>query len=341
MERHTGGLSDDMRQKLMEVQQRAKEKAQLPTTAHIADDAASNASQGPAQSLNPSQPVDLDPDSIFLPADESVPASDPASDPASGPAPAPLSTGPPGSPKRAHSPPTDDVGSGVEEIQPPSKKRSKSGKAAAKSSSLAKEKTPAKKPKKSRKKTIEERAQGLANFNNLFNQNVHRDVAANQGRTDALIFTSTHKNKALKEIVDSIPLEDRSTARVDLKRLHTAASGISGNCLMDAKTGGWMMTGMLSALTHYQMLGVSFMVGRESGGVAPAGGLLADTMGLGSKSTLCCKAIRLTNLSRNRNGHCHHHQRPQCNTRRTKDDPHCCELLDHLAVAYGARKACA
>lgn len=41
---------------------------------------------------------------------------------------------------------------------------------------------------------------------------------------------------------------------------------------------------MISSLTHYQMIGAAVMRRRETGDAEPRGGLLADAMGLGSKS---------------------------------------------------------
>lgn len=38
------------------------------------------------------------------------------------------------------------------------------------------------------------------------------------------------------------------------------------------------MKNMRSTLSHYQMLGVSFMRERETAGIEPAGGIVADAM---------------------------------------------------------------
>lgn len=72
-------------------------------------------------------------------------------------------------------------------------------------------------------------------------------------------------------------------AKIDKKQLNDALKHFtpSSSVQPDEGTQGWKMKGMKSSLSHYQMLGVSFMRERETAGIAPAGGILADAMGLG------------------------------------------------------------
>lgn len=197
----------------------------------------------------------------------------------------------------AHS--TEPDSAAEEESEPPpKKKRLNAGKTKAppkpKGSQPKKKgpklsKTPrapkAPKPPKKPKKVVanQQRTNNLVNLAGLYSTNVFRDVANNQGRDQAPTFTAKRKAQVLKQLVDSIPAECRNTAKIDKKQLNDAARALQGHCLADPTTGGWLLTGMKSALTHYQMLGVSFMRGRETGGEEPRGGLLADAMGLGSR----------------------------------------------------------
>jgi len=188
-------------------------------------------------------------------------------------------------------------GSDIEEVASPPRKQAKIGKAGSKSKSrkqaskkskaAAKLINPFKKakpPKKEKKLTrMEQNARNIANFNGLYSNNVFRDIATNLGRDEAPRFQATRKQEALKQLLASIPEDCRPLARYDKKQLDEAAKALKGKCATDPITQGWKMTGMTSSLTHYQMLGVSYMRTREEQMVEPRGGLLADSMGLGSK----------------------------------------------------------
>ena len=131
----------------------------------------------------------------------------------------------------------------------------------------------------------EKRGAQTCNIDRLMTSNVFRDAQTNTGREEPATFTSTQKNKALKELIASIPEETRSLAHMDQVQVRKATNDFTGHgaCKSDGH-GGWLVKGMISSLSHYQMIGAAVMRRRETGDVEPRGGLLADAMGLGSKS---------------------------------------------------------
>ena len=175
-----------------------------------------------------------------------------------------------------------DSGASDADVSIPKQKRKRSGKPHPSSRSKKKAKiTPIKtKPPTKRQ---QQQVQNLANLNTLGNSSVFTAAQTNTARKEQPGFTDRRKDVAFKELIASIPEESRSTAKVDVKQLRDATKKFTGqgSCYSDEK-GGWIVKGMESSLTHYQMLGVSFMREREDlDSEAPHGGLLADEMGLG------------------------------------------------------------
>ncbi|KAI9665547.1 MAG: hypothetical protein M1831_001690 [Alyxoria varia] len=137
--------------------------------------------------------------------------------------------------------------------------------------------------KESKKQQAEnQRLNNLFNASSLTSSSVFRAAQTNNARSEQPTFSSRRKDEALKELLASIPEKSREAAKVDTKQLLVASKKFTGrgSCKSDGH-GKWQVTGMRSALDHYQMLGVSFMRERETTPVVPAGGLLADDMGLG------------------------------------------------------------
>lgn len=109
-----------------------------------------------------------------------------------------------------------------------------------------------------------------------------RDIENNTGATYQPTFTSTKKPQALKELIASIPLEHRDENQMDAKAIFAAAKHFTPatSCRPDGE-GGWKVNGMVSCLSHYQMLGTSFMRQQETQEVEePRGGIVADGMGM-------------------------------------------------------------
>ncbi|KAJ3579204.1 hypothetical protein NPX13_g1368 [Xylaria arbuscula] len=100
---------------------------------------------------------------------------------------------------------------------------------------------------------------------------------------------ATRKGDQLEQIMKSLPqnADERSAAR-DRRQLDKAARSFGyGNCT--AVDGKWLVKGMKSTLHAHQVIGTSWMLGRELGVGGPQGGILADEMGMGKTlQTLAC-----------------------------------------------------
>ena len=138
-----------------------------------------------------------------------------------------------------------------------------------------------KKPKKiSKKDHIQARNAAIyTNLNGLTTNNMFRDVENNRASAAPSIETSTKKPQALKELLASIPLEHRDEGRMDTKAIFAAARYFTPatSCRPDGK-GEWTVGGLKSSLTHYQMLGTSFMRKQETQAEDTKGGIIADAM---------------------------------------------------------------
>ncbi|KAF2032710.1 hypothetical protein EK21DRAFT_98852 [Setomelanomma holmii] len=114
----------------------------------------------------------------------------------------------------------------------------------------------------------------------LFNSNVFEQQAGDD-EADQPTFRSRNKTDALKELIASIPLEDKKQARADISVLVAATKDFDGKGSCKALGGNWLVKGMKTSLKSYQVLGSAFMRRRENAAEQPKGGLMADQMGLG------------------------------------------------------------
>lgn len=114
----------------------------------------------------------------------------------------------------------------------------------------------------------------------LFNANVFEQQAG-QDAADQPTFQARIKTDALKELIASVPIEDKKEARSDISALLNATKDFDGYGSVKTHQGGWLVKGMKTALKAYQVLGSSFMRRRENATERPRGGLMADQMGLG------------------------------------------------------------
>jgi hypothetical protein len=114
----------------------------------------------------------------------------------------------------------------------------------------------------------------------LFNSNVFQQQAgANAAEQPA--FRSRVKADALKELIASVPLEDKQKAKSDMNILLAATKDFDGKGSVKPDGGLWRVKGMRTSLKGYQILGTAFMRRRENDAAEPRGGLMADQMGLG------------------------------------------------------------
>jgi SNF2 family DNA or RNA helicase len=147
--------------------------------------------------------------------------------------------------------------------------------------SSAKTKT-SKRTKKREEKSHKSDAAKLFSLFNLGATDVFRDSAMAVEGPDQPLFTERLKDKALKELVASVPEEHRGLAKLEADQLLEATKDFIGHgaCFSD-QNGGWTVRGMVTSLKHYQVLGAAFMRRRENTVEEPKGGLIADDMGLG------------------------------------------------------------
>jgi hypothetical protein len=162
------------------------------------------------------------------------------------------------------------------------------------SSSKGKGKGPKPKAKTTRSKAAPKKASGpkktakgrreadhaLRQATSLFNSNVFEQQAGEDEREQPT-FMSRNKQSALKELIASVPIEDKKQARSDMAVLLAATKEFDGRGSVKAAGGNWLVKGMKTSLKGYQVLGSAFMRKRENAAQEPLGGLMADQMGLG------------------------------------------------------------
>ncbi|KAI9723156.1 MAG: hypothetical protein M1828_004259 [Chrysothrix sp. TS-e1954] len=131
-------------------------------------------------------------------------------------------------------------------------------------------------------KKQQHRANLLSTTGNLGGGSLFQHVRDNQGRVEQPTFGSHKQSEAYKTLIASIPEEGREEAKYDWTALREAARKFgTKRCTPQTGNDAWILKGMKSSLSHYQMLGASFMVERERVAAEPKGGILADAMGLG------------------------------------------------------------
>lgn len=63
----------------------------------------------------------------------------------------------------------------------------------------------------------------------------------------------------MKQLIASVPIEDRQTALADRKMLDDACKEFNGHrSIRPAPDGNWELDGLKTTLKHYQVLGIAF-----------------------------------------------------------------------------------
>lgn len=125
-----------------------------------------------------------------------------------------------------------------------------------------------------------------ANLAGLMASNVFADRSRVEDLEDQPVFSEHHtqRARALRDLVSSVPLQNRHQAQYDSKNLDEAIRQFTGQrSVVPSKNGEWEVKGMKTTLKAYQVTGVGFMRQRERESLSkdPRGGILADDMGLG------------------------------------------------------------
>jgi hypothetical protein len=170
----------------------------------------------------------------------------------------------------------------------------------------------------------QEAIQAIRQATSLFTGNVFQQQAgANAAEQPG--FRSRNKADALKELILSVPLQDKKIAKDDMIALLQATKDFDGRGQVKADGGSlWRVKGMSTSLKPYQVLGTAFMRRRENEELEPRGGLLADQMGLGKTLMMLGEWIEQALL--NQSDSCSKHgewstgQKPQ---RSQDDSDHC------------------
>ncbi|KAI0861758.1 P-loop containing nucleoside triphosphate hydrolase protein [Xylaria cubensis] len=92
---------------------------------------------------------------------------------------------------------------------------------------------------------------------------------------------ATTKGNQFQQIMKGLPEHvDEKSVKSDKKKLEEVTRSFGyGNCV--ARDGKWLIRGMQTALLNHQVVGVSWMLGREFCKEGPWGGILGDEMGMG------------------------------------------------------------
>ncbi|PIA88970.1 DNA repair protein RAD5 [Cercospora beticola] len=133
----------------------------------------------------------------------------------------------------------------------------------------------------------------LTNVKSMFGTNVFKDTEKNANLHNQPNFSGTkRKADALKQLIASVPQENRKIAAADKRFLDEACKSFNGTGAVKASPdGNWLVKGMRSTLKHYQVLGTAFMRKRENELHEPRGGILADEMGLGKTVMMLANII--------------------------------------------------
>ncbi|KAF4999508.1 hypothetical protein FDECE_11499 [Fusarium decemcellulare] len=119
-------------------------------------------------------------------------------------------------------------------------------------------------------------------------QDVNASVSNGSVPSMGMIQATTHRDQ-LRQIKESIP-EGCDTRRTATQFKDLAAAPASfGYRKVKADNGKWLLKGMQTGLMDFQIVAAAWMVEREARGLHPAGGMLADDMGIGKTITsLAC-----------------------------------------------------
>lgn len=136
-------------------------------------------------------------------------------------------------------------------------------------------------PRRPRKRLAGTRTM-MSNVASLGKTNIVQAAQANAFRPDMPTFTARDKNKALRELIASIPSAERGLHNSDKKAIMDATKKFKGKGVIRSDgQGGWRHRDMESSLYNHQLLGAAFLRDRENSGTKPHGGMVCDEMGFG------------------------------------------------------------
>ncbi|KAF2473961.1 uncharacterized protein BDR25DRAFT_282108 [Lindgomyces ingoldianus] len=162
----------------------------------------------------------------------------------------------------------------------PAKSKVSKARASKSSKSKAEKKNARGARKTAQQKRNDQRA--VHQMSSLFTGDVFAEQAGEDAADEPTFTTTRRKHEALKELIASVPIDHKKTARSDLSILLAATKDFDGRGSVKPHGNNlWLVKGMKTALKAYQLLGSAFMRRRENASEEPRGGLVADQMGLG------------------------------------------------------------
>ena len=130
------------------------------------------------------------------------------------------------------------------------------------------------------------------------------DIAAQAGANQsmaALPQFPSRRQDALRKLISSMPVDQRSLHADDRKQILEAVKRFTPTAKIDALQTGYKIRGMITSLYPHQILGGAFMIRRERH-AKPRGGMLSDEMGFGKLPELL--TISLTMRRKDSHDHC-------------------------------------
>ena len=130
------------------------------------------------------------------------------------------------------------------------------------------------------------------------------DIAAQAGANQsvaALPQFPSRRQDALRKLISSMPVDQRSLHADDRKQILEAVKRFTPTAKIDALQTGYKIRGMITSLYPHQILGGAFMIRRERH-AKPRGGMLSDEMGFGKLPELL--NISLTMRRKDSHDHC-------------------------------------
>ena len=142
----------------------------------------------------------------------------------------------------------------------------------------------------------------MANMSSIMGTDVFEDYARTAQLANQPSFDPTGRRaEALKQLIASVPTEDKKAAGSDKKLLEKCIKSFAGHessSVGPADDGNWKVKGMKSTLKHYQVLGTGFLRDRENASQQPKGGILADVMGFGKTVMMLANIVNSKPVNR-------------------------------------------
>ncbi|OAX83995.1 hypothetical protein ACJ72_01644 [Emergomyces africanus] len=127
-------------------------------------------------------------------------------------------------------------------------------------------------------------------LSNLGTWNGIEHAKSNAGKQAIPSFSTKNKDKATKEIVNTVPAENLKEAISDRQLILKSSCKFTMKPKADGQ-GGWLHPNLITSLFHFQLIGVGFMRDCEKSETPPFGGFQCDEMGFGKTVQLIANIV--------------------------------------------------